>query len=207
MQQKNNLIYGCLFGQAIGDALGLGTEFMSKSEVSKNYPTGLTEYHQIIKDYHRSMFQPAAWGDDTDMMICIANAMIQDGKINLHTIAKNFQDWVHAPEARGIGQTTYKVLAFADYTEKPQQDEPASIGYTLKTLGAALWCLFHSESFEDGLLSVVNEGGDADTNAAVACAVLGAKFGYDLIPTKYVNGLIQKDKQKKIIEKLIKVVI
>ena len=67
------------------------------------------------------MFQPAAWGDDTDMMICIANAMIQDGKINLHTIAKNFQDWVHAPEARGIGQTTYKVLAFADYTEKPQQ--------------------------------------------------------------------------------------
>ena len=98
-------------------------------------------------------------------------------------------------------------MAFADYTEKPQQDEPASIGYTLKTLGAALWCLFHSESFEDGLLSVVNEGGDADTNAAVACAVLGAKFGYDLIPTKYVNGLIQKDKQKKIIEKLIKVVI
>ena len=54
---------------------------------------------------------------------------------------------------------------------------------------------------------MVNEGGDADTNAAVACAVLGAKFGYDQIPTKYVNGLIQKDKLKNIIEKLIKVVI
>ena len=46
---KNNT-YGCLFGQAIDDALGLGTEFMSKTEVTKNYPTGLTEYHQIIKD-------------------------------------------------------------------------------------------------------------------------------------------------------------
>ena len=121
MQQKNNLIYGCLFGQAIGDALGLGTEFISKAELANNYPTGLTEYHQIIKDYHRSMFQPGAWSDDTDMMICIANAMIQDSKINLHTIAKNFQDWAHAPEACGVGQTTYKVLAFADYTEKPQQ--------------------------------------------------------------------------------------
>lgn len=106
-------------------------------------------------------------------------------------------------------------LRTAEYVKRAYQkdiaalklDEPASIGYTLKTLGAALWCLFHSESFEDGLLSVVNEGGDADTNAAVACAVLGAKFGYDQIPTKYVNGLIQKDKQKKIIEKLIKVVI
>ena len=38
------------------------------------------------------MFQPAAWSDDTNMMICIVNAMIQDDKINLHTIAKNFQD-------------------------------------------------------------------------------------------------------------------
>lgn len=61
-------------------------------------------------------------------------------------------------------------------------DEPSGIGYTLKALGAALWCLFHAHDFEEGLLVVVNEAGDADTNVAVACAVLGAKFGYDAIP-------------------------
>ena len=39
------------------------------------------------------------------------------------------------------------------------------------------------------MLTVVNEGGDADTNAAIACAILGAKFGYDSIPRYYIENL------------------
>lgn len=35
---------GCLYGQAIGDALGLCSEFMSKDEVLRNYPDGLKNY-------------------------------------------------------------------------------------------------------------------------------------------------------------------
>ena len=33
-----NKMLGCLYGQAIGDALGLGTEFMSKEQVGLYYP-------------------------------------------------------------------------------------------------------------------------------------------------------------------------
>lgn len=43
---------GCLYGQAIGDALGLGSEFMSQDEVIQNYPNGLKTYDQIIQDAH-----------------------------------------------------------------------------------------------------------------------------------------------------------
>jgi ADP-ribosylglycohydrolase len=69
------------------------------------------------------------------------------------------------------------------------QDED-SVGYTLKTLAAGLWAYWHAKSFEEGLLEVVRAGGDADTNAAVACAILGAKYGFNAIPSEYTNGLI-----------------
>lgn len=36
---------------------------------------------------------------------------------------------------------------------------------------------------------MVNEGGDADTNGAIACAILGAKFGYTSFPSCYVENL------------------
>lgn len=76
--------------------------------------------------------------------------------------------------------------------------EEGSIGYTLKTLAAGLWAYWHAETFKDGLLAVVNAGGDADTNAAVACSILGAKFGFNAIPTEYVDGLIYRDQLEEV---------
>ncbi len=65
-------------------------------------------------------------------------------------------------------------------------------------MSAALWALWHCSSFEEGLLAVVNAGGDADTNAAVACSVLGAKYGFSAFPKKYVQGLYASDLLDKI---------
>lgn len=77
----------------------------------------------------------------------------------------------------------------SDDIAKLDLDEPHSIGYTLRTLAATLWCYWHADSFESGLLAVVNEGGDADTNGAIACAILGAKYGYNAIPRYYIENI------------------
>lgn len=86
-------------------------------------------------------------------------------------------------------------------------DETYSIGYTLRTLSAALWCYWHSPSFEEGLLSVVNEGGDADTNAAIAGAILGAKFGFSSIPEHYIDDLHNRKAYHNKITKLIEQIL
>ena len=111
-------IKGTIYGQAIGDALGLATEGMAEEEISQKYPNGITHYSDIFQDRHRRRWKIGDWTDDTDMMLCIANAVIKDKGVNLTTIAQNFKDWAMG-EPMGIGQTTYKVLNLADYVEKP----------------------------------------------------------------------------------------
>ena len=69
-------------------------------------------------------------------------------------------------------------------------DDEKSMGYTLRTLGAALWAYWHATSYKEGILKIVLSGGDADTNAAVAGAILGAKFGIGQIPEEWRNGLL-----------------
>ena len=41
----NERFLGTIFGQAVGDALGLSTEFMSKQEVDRFYPNGIEDYY------------------------------------------------------------------------------------------------------------------------------------------------------------------
>lgn len=47
---------GCLYGQAIGDALGLGTEFMNTDDIARCYPNGLKRYDQIIQEAHQCIW-------------------------------------------------------------------------------------------------------------------------------------------------------
>ena len=86
-------------------------------------------------------------------------------------------------------------------------DDERTMGYTLKTMGCAVWCLYHVDNFMEGLLRVVNAGGDADTNAAVTCAVLGAKYGKKVIPEYYIQNLKRKDEYEAMIGQLTNILL
>ena len=319
-------IRGVLFGQAIGDALGVGTEFLSRSEVAFTFPNGLRNYSDFriyskitnqFEQFDDPRWSPGDWTDDTDQMLCILDSILAHRTIDIHDIAARLHHWA-VTDAFGIGATVSAIVHHPDFLENPHRiaeeyweskgrisapnggvmrtsplgiwqylepkkirynaetvcrithADPRCLGscvavclaisqllqgeqdldklvdaiakdvetyhpematyltktqadslevldldeglnarervtycYTLKTLAAGFWALRHANTFSEGILAIVHEGGDADTNAAVAGALLGARFGYRAIESAWIEGLIHRQALEQRAEQLI----
>ena len=62
-------------------------------------------------------------------------------------------------------------------------------GWVVLALQNAFWCLTQTD-FEEGLVSTVGHGGDTDTNAAIAGALLGAAHGREAIPLRWIFAVL-----------------
>jgi ADP-ribosylglycohydrolase len=71
-------------------------------------------------------------------------------------------------------------------------DDRKTMGYTYKTIGSGIFCLRTGSDFQKAINELVMEGGDADTNGAVAGALLGCKLGYKKLPSEWLDGLKEK---------------
>jgi ADP-ribosyl-[dinitrogen reductase] hydrolase len=76
-------------------------------------------------------------------------------------------------------------------------------GYVAHTLEAALNCAYQTESFEQALIMAVNLGGDADTIGAVTGGIVGASYGLESIPLRWLDKLIVKNEILFLADKLI----
>jgi len=75
-------------------------------------------------------------------------------------------------------------------------------GYVVKSLEAALWSFWNSESFEEAILIAANLGEDADTTAAVCGQVAGAYYGENGIPSHWLQRLVMRDEIARMAESL-----
>ena len=176
---KKERFLGIIFGQAVGDALGLSTEFMSKQEVERFYPNGIEDYSQIVQDDHRRRWQRGDWTDDTDMMLCILDSFVACQKVDILDIARRFKEWM-MNGGMGIGRHTYNVMALGDYTSNPQK------------AAEIIWKMGKKKAAANGAVMRTSVVGLMKDNVVnnVAGTILGAKFGICHIPDEWKNGLL-----------------
>lgn len=82
-------------------------------------------------------------------------------------------------------------------------------GHVVNTLNNALYWVQHTPNFKKAILGAVNHGGDADTIAAITGSLAGAFYGYEAIPSKWIDQLdpdVRRDLDKyaKLFEKINK---
>jgi len=89
-----------------------------------------------------------------------------------------------SPEIAGIANGSFK------------QKEPPEIvgsGFVVRSLEAALWAFYRSDSFREGALRAVNLGDDADTTGAIYGQLAGAYYGVNGIPQDWIERLALRE--------------
>lgn len=88
-------LLGCVYGQALGDAYGLSTEFEDQNRVKYNYPdtTEIIPFPDYKLTGHNRRWPRGDWTDDTDQWILILDTLVNyngDEKV----FAEKLYNWI-----------------------------------------------------------------------------------------------------------------
>lgn len=87
--------------------------------------------------------------------------------------------------------------------KKKDVDEIKTNGAVDNTLEAALWALWNTSSFEEGMLLLLPLGSDVDTVCGVYGQLAGALYGFQSIPTRWLADLQERDKLSEVFDTLV----
>ncbi len=83
------------------------------------------------------------------------------------------------------------------------EDQIQSSGYVVHTLEASIWCLLTTENYKDAVLKAVNLGEDTDTTGAVTGGLAGLLYGYDAIPSEWIDVLARRNDLEDLCNQLV----
>lgn len=92
-------VLGCIYGLAIGDALGFPVEFYDLAAILKEFgPDGISD---LITPYH-GRFPLGTYSDDTQMSLAVANGLLTSKNVLdvedvMQHITKEFIGWCNSP--------------------------------------------------------------------------------------------------------------
>ena len=114
MDNDSNKYKGCLVGLAIGDCLGAPFEFKSPENLQVYFANH--ELDMIDFSMFNETFPAGYYTDDTSMMICLAESLVEKGYDIKDQFAR-YQKWLlegyatpYGKDSYGVGQQTFKSL-------------------------------------------------------------------------------------------------
>ncbi|AEO67622.1 uncharacterized protein THITE_2116497, partial [Thermothielavioides terrestris NRRL 8126] len=136
----------------------------------------------------------------------VRGAVSGEGEVD--ALVERAVEWCRGEDAEGMAMVNVEELwrhvKPDGGLEALQLDERAAIGYVYKTLGSGVvllrmamrrmaasqgGLLDRTRLFEELITDLVMRGGDADTNACFAGALLGGYLGYCALPDHWKHGL------------------
>jgi ADP-ribosylglycohydrolase len=99
---------------------------------------------------------------------------------------------IYAEEKYSVDLPLFDRVFNGDIETLPM-DAISSSTYVIHTLEAALWCLLTTSSFSEALLKAVNLGDDTDSVGAVTGGLAGIYYGFDNIPSEWLEVIARKD--------------
>lgn len=105
---------GSLYGTAIGDAMGMPTTFLSRSEIKKRYGFVSTFIEPPNDSPVHASLKPGSYTDDTELTFALAKAIIRSRAVNPQVVAEELVKWADSYGAlisNIIGPSTRKALS------------------------------------------------------------------------------------------------
>ncbi|WET42177.1 ADP-ribosylglycohydrolase family protein [Citrobacter enshiensis] len=119
---KAERILGALYGQALGDAMGMPSELWPRTRVKAHFGW-IDRFLAGPKENNAACyFARAEFTDDTSMALCLADALLEcDGKINPDVIGQNILAWAERFDAfnKNVLGPTSKIALNAIRNGKP----------------------------------------------------------------------------------------
>ncbi|HEX6261690.1 MAG TPA: ADP-ribosylglycohydrolase family protein [Actinomycetota bacterium] len=128
-------------------------------------------------------------------------AVLSDQAPDLEALAEDA--WRGAGEEYGP-EIAEAVVASAEAARPADLSlDGGDMGYTLKTMQVGLWALVRAGDLEASLVSVIEAGGDTDTNGAVGGASLGCRDGLEAIPARWLERAPRRERLLELADALI----
>jgi ADP-ribosyl-[dinitrogen reductase] hydrolase len=135
---------GAYLGLACGDALGATVEFMTKSEIAREY--GI---HRHIRGGGWLRLSPGQVTDDTEMSVWLGRAIIKSAGWDLKLVADCYAEWLRGVPA-DVGDTTRRGIRgymIKGEIEAPLSETSAGNGAAMRNLPVALSTLGDDAAF------------------------------------------------------------